>query len=193
MSFKKLNKKFSKVVGSKLWENSLFNLSIMVNYCNMVCFLNFIFFLDGCYYVLNIYHYKSKGWLWRKCYLAFKFSLCNKLLNIFLCRFLFFSNQDDLSFQWVFGLRILTTLFFHSYTLADYRSIYLISIEFKSIDNNLGTPPIIFFFFFNYYNLAIRVVTFSKNFLQTFTIVRYKITIKVRRNHFIFIFIPYVD
>ena len=50
-----------------------------------------------------------------------------------------FENQDGLCFLWEFGLWILTTQPFHFYTLAYYRHIHLIFIEFLKFDNNPAT------------------------------------------------------
>jgi hypothetical protein len=73
-----------------------------------------------------------------------------------ILEFFWFENQDDLCFWWDFGLWILTTWPAHSSTLAYWRPIHLISIEFRSIDNNLGTLPKKLFIFFQllyFYNL----------------------------------------
>jgi hypothetical protein len=57
---------------------------------------------------------------------------------------IFYENQDGIS-----------------YTLAYFRPIHLISIEFQNIDNDLGSPPKNFFLPFNCYNLAIREVALT--------------------------------
>ena len=65
----------------------------------------------------------------------------NKLFKEPPIEIFFFENQDELCILWDLGFWILTTQPFYSYTLAYYKPIYLISIEFQSIDNNLGSPP----------------------------------------------------
>ena len=62
------------------------------------------------------------------------------------------------------GLYILMIQPFHFYTLANYRLIHLISIEFQNIDNNQCSPPKNFFFSFKCCNLAIHEVTLTKIF-----------------------------
>jgi hypothetical protein len=61
---------------------------------------------------------------------------------------------------------ILTTWPFHSYTLAYFTPIHLVSIEFQSVDKN-PAPYQKKFFPFNCYNLAINEVTLTEIFLQT--------------------------
>jgi hypothetical protein len=74
------------------------------------------------------------------------------------CRFYFFKNQVWpllLIRPWTLNLHNMT---FHSNTLASCKPIYLISIEFQSIDSDLSTLLKNFFFSFYCYNLAIQVV-----------------------------------
>ena len=52
----------------------------------------------------------------------------------------------------------------HSYTLAYYRPIYLISIEFQNIENNQGFQSKKLFSPFNIYNLAIYEVNLNEIF-----------------------------
>jgi hypothetical protein len=57
-----------------------------------------------------------------------------------LVEIIVYENQDDLCFLWDCRFWILTTQPSHFYTLAYCWPIYLISIEFQNIDNNLGSP-----------------------------------------------------
>jgi hypothetical protein len=84
---------------------------------NLIVFLFFFLLVDGYCHVLNIYHYSCKGWLWRKYYLAFKFSLCNTFLKVPFCKFYFFENQNGLCFEsWIWAL-ILDYMTFPFYIL----------------------------------------------------------------------------
>jgi hypothetical protein len=62
---------------------------------------------------------------------------------------------------WALDLDYMTFPFLY---LAHCRPIHLLSIEFQSIDSNLGNPPKNFFFPFNYYNLAIHAITMIETF-----------------------------
>jgi hypothetical protein len=123
-------------------------------------------------YFLHIYHLdfpleekflpsNSKKILWSNKFMKV-------LQEVSPCDFILFENQDDMCFIWEFGFWILTTWPFHSCTLAYYSPIYLISIEFQNIDNNLATPPKKIIPPFDCYNLTIGVVTlveiFSTNY-----------------------------
>jgi hypothetical protein len=144
------------------------------------------------HYFLHIYHLdfplEKKFLLWN----SEKILWGNKFLKVSLCRFsIFFWKYRWPCFSCDIGFWILTTWPFHSYTLAYSKPIYLISIEFQSIDNNLGTPLKNKLFPFNCRNLAICALTLIGFSLQTTRILRYKfLWLEVEKNTFHFDLYP---
>jgi hypothetical protein len=93
------------------------------------------------------------------------------------------------------GFWILITWPFHSYTLAYYKPIHLISIEFQSIDSDFDTSPKKTFSSCLVVIILRSVQSLRLGFFQhTSGIVRYKILwLKVEKNCFIFISIIYTN
>jgi hypothetical protein len=111
-----------------------------------------------------------------------------------LVEVILYENQDGICFLWNLGLWILTIQPSHSYTMAYCRPLHLISIEFQNIDNNHRTPPKTFSFSPIVIILQSVRSRWLRCFLQTISIVRYKILrLEVEKHPFIFIIAPHVN
>jgi hypothetical protein len=104
-------------------------------------------------------------------------------------------NQDNICFLWDFGLWILNTWSFHSYTLH-YLQAYPTNLDWiakhwqeigHSTKKTFSSPSIVTI-------LQSGWSLWLRYFLQTIGIVRYMILwLKVKKNHFIFIFVIHAN
>jgi hypothetical protein len=118
----------------------------------------------------------------------------NKFLKVPLVEIVFYENHDGICIFWDLRLSFLTVQHSHSYTLAICRPIHLISIEFQNIDNNPGSPPKKISFPSIVIILQFVRLLWMRFFLQTISIVRYKILrLEVEKCHFILINDPHVN
>jgi hypothetical protein len=112
-----------------------------------------------------------------------------------LVEIILYKNQDGVFFLWHLVLWILSIQPSHYYTLAYCRPIFLISIEFKiskhwqrsglPTKKTFSSPPIIII-------LQSMRSLWLRFFLQTVSIVRYKILrLVVEKHHFILIIAPH--
>ena len=116
LSFEKLNSKFQRVVGFKLWEESIYKEFITI-FCWLQIYLFFILFcflVDGYYHVFTIYHCYCEGQLWRKIYIVSFFPIVISFLRYpFISLFFWkikmtFTSNENLSLNlWLQGLSII--------------------------------------------------------------------------------------
>jgi hypothetical protein len=119
----------------------------------------------------------------------------NKFLKVSPCRnYFLWKSRWHLLLMRPWAL-ILTLQPSHSYTLANCRPIHLISIEFQNIENNHGSLPKKRFLLVQLlWILQSMWLLWLRFFLQTISIVRYKILrLDVEKHHFILIIGPHVN